>query len=345
MKKNNKISIIVPVYNVPEKFLKKCIYSLINQTMNEIEILLIDDGTPNTSGKICDELAKIDNRIIVIHQQNKGLCGARNTGIKNATGEWIAFVDGDDWVEKDAYENLYNIGVNNNVDVVMFGYSKDYPSNTVVMYCNNYLEDNKIYSTKEDIEYIQKMILNYNANCAMVTTKLIKRELIEKYNIYYDEVLRQGAEGIEYNIRLFNYVKKAIFTDKYYYHYIYNDNSITTVHNEKNHIMVLECFKKIKTEVDLSDNEFAKWFYSRLKHVILTTAISGYFSPSNSEKYSIQKSKFKKYMSNELVVEALNNKNNVGIDNFRKLTLFFIKNNMFLIVKIISKIRNIQKSK
>lgn len=340
-----KVSVIVPVYNVPERYLEKCVSSLVNQTLNDIEIILVDDGTPDTSGKLCDDFAKKDSRIKVIHQENKGLCGARNTGVRSSTGEWISFVDGDDWIEPNAYEKLYNIGTKNNVDVVMFGYEKDYQSKSVVMHYDKYFENEKVYNTKEDINYLQKMILNYNANCAMAPTKFIRKSVIEKYNIYHDEKLRQGAEGIEFNIRLFSKIKSALFLNEIFYHYIYNDESITTVHNEKNHQMVIECFKKIKSEINNNDSEIMGWFYNRMKYVILTTAISGYFSRSNKEAYKIQKRKFKKYMSDTLVQETLKSKNYQGLSTTRKVTLFFIKHRLFLLVKIISMVRTKQKSK
>lgn len=344
MNKKTKVSIVVPVYNVPEKYLRVCVESLINQTLKDIEIILVDDGSPNTSGIICNELANLDNRIKVIHQENKGLCAARNAGVLASNGEWISFVDGDDWVEIDTYKNLYNNGEKFNVDVVMYGYVKDYPSRSIRMNYKEF-ENMKVYSGKKEVNYIKKMLLNYNANIAMVTTKFIKKEVIEKYNIYHDEKLKQGAEGIEYNIRLFSKIKTALFMDKQYYHYIYNNESITTVHNEKNHKMVVNCFKKIKSEIDNDDQEIMNWFYNRMKYVILTTAISGYFSESNKEKYSIQKKKFKEYMSDSLVQETLNNKSNYGLSKSRILTLFLIKNNLFLLVKIISKIRTRQKGR
>lgn len=340
-----KVSIIVPVYNVPEKYLKKCLNSLIDQTLKDIEIILVDDGTPDTSGKICDEYAAKDKRIKVIHQENKGLSGARNTGCKNAHGQWIAFVDGDDWIAKEAYEQLYNIGKKEDVDIVMFGFTKDYPNRNITANYEKYFTNYKIYKTREDKKYLQTMILNYNANCATVNTKLIKKELIETNNIYHDEELRQGAEGIEFNIRLFSQAKSVLFLNKTYYHYIYNDKSITTVHNENNHFLVLNCFKKIKQEINLKDKELSKWFYNRMKYVVITTAISGFFSPTNKDKYSTQKKQFETYLNNELVQESLNNKDDFNLNIARKLTLFFIRKKLFIILKIISKIRYLENSK
>lgn len=114
------ISVIVPVYNV-EKYIKRCIDSLLTQSFNSFELILIDDGSQDKSGKICDEYRITDNRITVIHQENKGLSEARNTGIewalKNSDSEWITFVDSDDWVHVDYLKILYETAKNNNVNM------------------------------------------------------------------------------------------------------------------------------------------------------------------------------------------------------------------------------------
>lgn len=100
------ISMIVPVYKVPEQFLRKCIESCMSQTFQDMEILLVDDGSPDDCGSICDEYAGKDQRIRVIHKTNGGLCSARNAGFLAARGEWIMFVDGDDWIEPDMCEQM-----------------------------------------------------------------------------------------------------------------------------------------------------------------------------------------------------------------------------------------------
>lgn len=112
-----KISIIVPVYNV-EKYLARCIDSILEQTFSDFECLLIDDGSPDCSGALCDEYAHKDNRIHVIHQKNAGVSAARNRGLDAARGEWICFVDSDDWCAKDMLSLLYGAAFENDADVV-----------------------------------------------------------------------------------------------------------------------------------------------------------------------------------------------------------------------------------
>lgn len=220
-----KVSIIIPIYKVEEKYLRKCIESAMNQTLEDIEIILVDDESPDNCGKICDEYAKRDNRIKVIHQKNRGLSGARNSGFKVANGEWITFMDGDDWIENKMCEKLYNLAKKDNLDIVCSAVIKDY-GNRVNEYNYAKFIDGKIYRNNE-CKYWQAEMLDHTANVSGVYAKLIKRELLEKNNILHNEDLRQGAEGIEFNLRLFGKVNSILFTKQYFYHYMYNPNSIS----------------------------------------------------------------------------------------------------------------------
>ena len=110
------ISIIVPVYNV-EKYIRRCINSILNQTYQYLEIILVDDGSTDNSGLICDKYAHMDNRITVIHKKNGGLSSARNTGIDIAKGAYIGFIDSDDWIAPETYEVLYRNLVHYDADV------------------------------------------------------------------------------------------------------------------------------------------------------------------------------------------------------------------------------------
>ena len=118
---SEKISVIVPIYKT-EQFLSKCIDSIINQTYKNLEIILVDDGSPDNCPKICDEYAKRDNRIKVIHKENGGLSSARNAGIEIATGDFSAFVDSDDWIDSDMYESLVKLSDEYNADIAECGY-------------------------------------------------------------------------------------------------------------------------------------------------------------------------------------------------------------------------------
>ena len=115
------VSIIVPVYEV-EKYIRKCIESIQAQTFSDFELILVDDGSKDASGRICDEYAKKDKRIRVIHKENKGVSAARNDGIKDSMGEYICFIDADDWIEKTMLESCINNIIETDSDAVCHGY-------------------------------------------------------------------------------------------------------------------------------------------------------------------------------------------------------------------------------
>ena len=130
-----RVSIIVPVYNVPENLLRKCIESLKKQTLHEIEILLVDDGSTDLSGTICEQYATEDTRIRVIRKRNGGLSSARNAGVLQARGKWITFVDGDDWIDPDMCSAMYQLGEQQQVQIVMCGIAENYKNSQIVQKC------------------------------------------------------------------------------------------------------------------------------------------------------------------------------------------------------------------
>ena len=150
---NDKISIILPVYNV-EKYLNKCIDSILNQTYKNFELIIIDDGSTDNSSTICDSY-KNDSRVIVIHQDNKGLSVARNKGIDMSTGNYITFIDSDDYIDSKYIEILYNIISNNNSDIVM--------CNKIEFKENTNIKENIIYDYNEEVlskeETYKRMVL------------------------------------------------------------------------------------------------------------------------------------------------------------------------------------------
>lgn len=336
------VSIIIPVYKVPEQYLRKCIESTMTQTLENIEIILVDDGSPDQCGKICDEYATQDLRIRVLHKKNGGLSSARNYGCKAALGKWVMFVDGDDWIEPNMCQSMYQTGETTQVQLVMCGIMKDYGKSATEY--KFYLEDGKIYRGQE-CQWLQQQLLVYNGNIAVAYSKLIDRRLLIDNNIFHDEILRQGAEGLEFNLRLFEKLESAVFINKPFYHYIYNENSISASHNEANHELVIKCFEKIKAFIDISNNKemLKSWFDNRLLYVIVTTAISGYFNPMNTESYVDKKRKYAAYLEKPIVKEALKTKNTTGIGNQRAILLFFIKHRMCWMLNIMGKVRKWQK--
>lgn len=203
------ISIIVPVYNV-EDYLCKCIESLINQTLKDIEIILVNDGSTDTSPQICDRYAKKDKRIKVIHKENGGLSDARNTGISVANGKFIAFLDSDDWVNLEMYEKLYSYACVNDADIVQCDFMKVY--NEENFSCNNIDTKTELHTGIQALNHLHG---NRHGKTVVVWNKIYKKELFRdirfpKGRIHEDEfimykILHKSNKIIDTNLPMVYY--------------------------------------------------------------------------------------------------------------------------------------------
>lgn len=241
------ISVVVPIYNV-EKYLDKCVNSLLNQTIKNIEIILVDDGTPDNSGKIADEYERKYDNIKVIHQKNSGLGPARNTGIENATGQYIGFVDSDDWVEKSMYERLLNKAKENNADIV-FGGHKDVISGKIARIKPHPLAGKTILE-KEKILKIRKNLFGHSVDDTdleaypmRVWTGIYKREFLLNNNIRFENIL---SEDTIFNLPAYKYAEVIAFTgDTDYCYRQDNQPSIMKTFSEKKIEQYIEFLNKL----------------------------------------------------------------------------------------------------
>lgn len=218
-----KVSVIVPVYNV-EKYLKRCLDSLINQTLSDIDIICINDGSKDSSLQILEQYAQKDSRIVIYNQENSGLSVARNTGLEHASGEYIGFVDSDDWVDLDFYEKLYNSAKNNNADIAVADFIREHPNKKPKRLK---LKEEKIYTTPEDKFMICKV---HREGC--VWNKIYRTEFIKSINLKF--VPKMYYEDRDFTIRSLYFSKKLVTTPNTYYRYFVNPKSI--VNKRQNYI-------------------------------------------------------------------------------------------------------------
>lgn len=218
-----KVSVIVPVYNV-EKYLKRCLDSLINQTLSDIDIICINDGSKDSSLQILEQYAQKDSRIVIYNQENSGLSVARNTGLEHASGEYIGFVDSDDWVDLDFYEKLYNSAKNNNADIAVADFIREHPNKKPKRLK---LKEEKIYTTPEDKFMICKV---HREGC--VWNKIYRTEFIHSINLKF--VPKMYYEDRDFTIRSLYFSKKLVTTPNTYYRYFVNPKSI--VNKRQNYI-------------------------------------------------------------------------------------------------------------
>lgn len=224
------ISVIIPVYNA-ERYLSACLNSVINQKFKELEIILIDDGSTDNSGKICDDFSKKDNRVKVIHKKNEGVSVARNIGLDIAKGKWISFVDSDDIIEEDLYKRIICELEKNDPDVFIFNHFYNNKKNSLYS-SEGIIEEKKIINNvKEKIIY-PGFDIETPRVYSFVWNKIFKTELIKKNNIrFLMENKKAIFEDGLFCIDALEHSNKIQISNEYLYHYIKHKGSAMNTFN------------------------------------------------------------------------------------------------------------------
>lgn len=252
------ISVIVPVYNV-EKYLSICIDSILNQTLKQIEIILVDDGSTDKSPIICDEYCDRHENIKVIHKENNRVSAARNDGIKKATGKYIALVDSDDWIEPNMLEEMYNKAEEFHTDIAMcdlkkVGVESEYTVSQPIRegYYDRNMIESELFPCLIMFENIEFPPTISNCTCLFRREFLIENDLFYDEDIHYCEDSIFGSEAM-YNANGFYYMK-----NKYFYNYFYNPNSTTSTCNMKKWDSYLIINKRLKEYFKDSKFDFSR---------------------------------------------------------------------------------------
>lgn len=257
MEATEKISIIIPVYNV-EKELNRCIRSVIEQTYKNIEIILVDDGSPDKSSQMCDDYALIDNRIEVIHKKNGGLSDARNTGLKYATGKYIMYVDSDDYLELYACEKLMSL-MKDGVDFVV-GSCKKIKGNKTTIERRSKIKPGKVYDAKNF--YLKSIKKNELYPYAWIN--LYRKKFLVDNGLYYKK-----GYLFEDTLLLPDIImkaKKIIYLDDPFYNYVLRDDSITGGNNKKyKQEMIVKVYSEWKRKIeDIKDKKLRRYMKGAL---------------------------------------------------------------------------------
>ena len=245
------ISIIVPIYNVG-KYLPKCIESILNQTFKNFELILVNDGSTDNSGVVCDDYAKKDTRIKIIHKSNGGVSSARNAGLYVAKGEYIGFVDPDDYIDKNMYEKLYRLCIDNNSDIAICRFNRE---------INGKIQNKE--STEEIIELNNMVAMNELFKGNLYRFSLCNKLFSKKC---FNDVLfpeERIHEDLSTTYKLFANSKKAVYINYCGYIYVRRENSIlTSTYNEKR----LQAFIAWDEIIEFID----KNYYEIIEQVIAT---------------------------------------------------------------------------
>ncbi|MEE1011269.1 MAG: glycosyltransferase family 2 protein [Acutalibacteraceae bacterium] len=223
------VSVIIPVYNV-EEYLRECVDSVLNQTYGHFEIILVDDGSTDSSGKICDEYVEKDERIVAIHKKNEGPSKTRNTGLENANGKYIYFLDSDDYIENDALELLVNTAKSNDADLVFFD-ARSFSDDGAEVKQGYVIKGT--YEIKSGYEILTNLHNNKEYHCSVVLL-FIKRQLIIENKISFLESA-YCSEDMLFTYKIFCSAQKAIQCTKTLYHRRYRPSSIVTSKKSQRH--------------------------------------------------------------------------------------------------------------
>ena len=269
-----KISVIIPVYNT-EKYLHECISSVINQTYNNLEIILINDGSQDFSGAICDDYAKQDSRIKVIHKENGGVSSARNEGLKLASGDYIAYLDSDDSIEPNMYEVLLKAALEKDVDIISCNYMNIQKDKPLVL---NRGIDKSEYEG-DDVLY---SFFKYSILSSAIWNKLYKRNTVK--NLYFD-VRFSMAEDVLYNFFAFKKSRKIAYVNSPLHRRNVREGSLTTMYFNERYFHSIKARQIIVETLQGSQHEEAARYFllKRSVDILNRIIVTGQFKEKKHE--------------------------------------------------------------
>lgn len=336
------LSVVIPIYKIKEKYLRECLNSISLQQTNEIEVILVDDGSPDDCGKICDEYAMKDNRLKVIHQENQGVSVARNIGIKESNGKWITFIDPDDWIETNWVEVILNTVKNVDVDIIMFDYYQEFATKQApqfLMSKSGFLNEEYMEAIK--IAPFNQLIINnkhkeYESN--VIWNKVYRANLIKDNNILFDPKARKGQDVI-FNAEIFQLTSCIFYIHKPLYHYRYLQESITNRYNPKVRYYNEIAFKHYERIIDTYSlpNEYKKAFYARVLTRLYSCMRLFYFHKQNTMPFALIKNELNQILDSYPYNVALKAIDNSYLTSSERLFVYALKKKNYSLLQCLVK--------
>lgn len=320
-----KLSIIVPVYGV-EKYIDKCLNSLVKQSLKEIEIIVVNDGTKDNSQKIIDKyVKKYPDKIKSYIKENGGQGSARNYGLKKATGEYIGYVDSDDFVEKDMYKKLYNKAKENNYDIVVCGnynVSEDYQNKNIDAFINNYNTD------LENIFFGKMAVWN----------KIYKRDILIKNKLEFKE--KVWYEDLAFTLKAIMNSNTFAFIDEPLYDYLIREGSTMNNSNVQRNLEILDAFNDILSYIQHNKKEeyFSKIEFLAIDHIYISAIVRVLKAEADDKVKRETINKLIDYM-NKKFPNYKNNKYINTLSKNRKIIYKLINMKMYGLINLIFKVK------
>ena len=341
------VSVVVPIYNV-EKFLNRCLESIVNQSYNNIEIILVDDGSPDNCPQMCEDWVKKDSRIKAIHKENGGLGEARNTGMKAASGDYFCFIDSDDYVDRAMIEECVSVAMENKADAVFFGGDYITPDGKVVGVRNPNPPKN-VFSGAEVKEILLPMALTPNAATGenwhlslSACCGLFSSEIIKKHGWHFVSERQIIAEDYYSVCELYQYFQTVCIVGKPFYHYIQNENSLTHTYREDRYEKICyfaeEMFKLSKNIgcgeiLELSiKTVFLRFVMGALKQIAAAP-----------DSFKVKYRNLKSVICDKYLQNIIHSYNYSGENAKKKILFSFMKKRLVLLSFFIVSLRNMEK--
>ncbi|MBQ9977004.1 MAG: glycosyltransferase [Clostridia bacterium] len=349
---NPKVSIIVPVYNV-EKYIEKCINSLKNQTLSDIEIILVDDSSTDSSLKLCQKAAEEDARIKVIHKINEGAGMARNAGLEVAKGEYIGFIDSDDFVEENMYETLCAKADEYGSDLILSGIlfvDGNMFSETGEKESKIYFDADTHFETPESLKELRMGIVGArpedldDSKYGMgVVKNLFKNEIIKKNNLAFESERKMISEDALFMIDYISCIKKATGLPEAFYNYKRNSNSISKSYKsdrlEKSLIFVNQVEKRFNRDIEPDTyNIYIYRFWQAMCRVLCSQEIM--YALDNKVKFKDLKKRLKTICTQSLTVNALKKYPINTLPLKQRIFAYAIKYKAYFLMKLLVNLRS-----
>lgn len=341
-----RVSVIAPVYNV-DKYVGECIKSVCEQTLTDIELIVIDDGSTDNSAAVCEKWAEKDPRVKLIRQPNQGVSVARNRGIKESCGEWIAFIDSDDWIEPNYIQVLYETAVKSYADISICGFYFDYPDEVVP---RRHFEKNMIFKGRDDISQIQIQILakkmsriknNSGDRIGAPWCKLYNADFIKQNGLGFVPNLKR-SQDVVFNLYAFEQAQTIAYKNLPLYHYRINEESVCSKFTKQiliNVDMYLKEMQEFIAKYHRDDCKFQDAFNTKVCTSIYKCMFQYFFDNQYPGSYREMKMELRRYLSQKVFKNALRNVKYENLDKTEKVFVFCLKHGLIAALLFLVKMR------
>lgn len=333
-----KISVIIPVYRIKEEYLRECLHSVLHQTLQEIEILLVDDGVTDEIAVILDHYASVDKRVHVFKQEHAGASAARNTGIKNAVGKYITFVDSDDHIAEDNLEAVFSFAEKNELEVAVWGTYKCFPDRmeeympfieTIPLLNERLKRDLMLKTMVGALSVYEKRCTRWGSGSCCA--KLYLRSYMQKESLRYPEgILR--SEDVNFNIRAFDKADRIGYLHRFFYYYRQDPQSASNRYRDGGIGIFEDALKELKAFLDQTKKPeiFYQVYDMRCVFFFLSAMDMDYLHRENQKPLRKRIAEMKEKMSQPPLFDAVRQLNNQYLSPARRVPVFLIRHRMAL---------------